>query len=222
MSSCIESFLRGTYPVIQLFAIRSGVLKNIVKVSFPPVVTYGKDIVSIDEQDNTNLQTSFDLLGEILKFNKRTILIFESSVSKGEFELVCRKVLSNIIDSNVLARALVLSLHRFSRLDREACAKERAEYVPFSVASKLIAFIEENSRAILRSLINSVSPTTISQTSTITSENGNRVDISCINTAIIMLIFEKGARRLEKTLRVFYEDDLSKGTKLIDNLKLVF
>ncbi len=78
--------------------------------------------MSIAEKDNTNLQTSFDLLGEIVKFNKRTLRLFECSVSEVEHILICDKIITNIIDSNVLVRALVLSLRRFATV--------RANYKP--------------------------------------------------------------------------------------------
>ena len=64
-----------------------------------------------------NLQTSLDLLGEIIKSNKRTLLLFESSISEPEFELICAKILSNIIDSNVFIRALAISLHKFNHVN---------------------------------------------------------------------------------------------------------
>jgi len=61
-----------------------------------------------------NLQTAFDLLGEILKFNKRTILLFESSVTSIELDVMYKKLMTNIIDSNVFIRSLSISLHRFN------------------------------------------------------------------------------------------------------------
>ena len=98
----MESFLRGTYPILQLFMVRSGVIKNIIQ-----------DIISINDKDNTNLQTSFDLLSEIIKYNKRTLMIFESSISQKEYDVICNKTLKNIVDSNVFIRSLMLSLHKF-------------------------------------------------------------------------------------------------------------
>lgn len=63
-----------------------------------------------------NLQTSFDLLGEILKYNKRTLLLFESAISAAEFSIMCSKMLSNIVDSNVFVRALIISLRKFEQV----------------------------------------------------------------------------------------------------------
>jgi len=106
ISSCLESFLRGTYPILQLLLVRSGVIKKIVR-----------DIITKNTQDETGLQTSFDLLSEIIKYNKRTLLIFESSISEEEFNIICTHMLQNIIDSNVFIRALILSLYRFEAVN---------------------------------------------------------------------------------------------------------
>eukprot|EP00826_Nyctotherus_ovalis_P003912 TRINITY_DN10813_c0_g1_i1.p4 TRINITY_DN10813_c0_g1~~TRINITY_DN10813_c0_g1_i1.p4 ORF type:complete len:100 (-),score=29.76 TRINITY_DN10813_c0_g1_i1:680-979(-) len=88
--------------MLQLLMVRSGIMESIVE-----------DIISAHAQEDTSLQTSFDLLSEIVKYNKRTLLIVESSMSEEEFNAVCGKILKNIVDSNVLVRALILSLHRF-------------------------------------------------------------------------------------------------------------
>jgi len=69
--------------------------------------------VTINEKDNMNLQTSFDLLGEIIKCNKRNILLFESQISKEELDLICEKVKNYVVDSNVFIRSLIISLNKF-------------------------------------------------------------------------------------------------------------
>lgn len=82
--------------------VRSGAVKIIVR-----------DIQSAHAKEDTSLQTSFDLLSELVKYNKRTLLIVESSMSEEEFNSVCAHVLKNIVESNVFVRALILSMHRF-------------------------------------------------------------------------------------------------------------
>jgi hypothetical protein len=72
-ASSIESFVRGCNPFLQLFIARSGILRVLIN-----------DIVSIQSQDDANLQTAFDILGETIKFNKRVILIFESHIAEAE------------------------------------------------------------------------------------------------------------------------------------------
>ena len=102
LSSCLEAFLRGSNPIFQIFIGRSGVLKNILS-----------DILSINEFDSTSLQTAFDLLGEIIKFNKRMFYIFEQSLSYLEFQLLCYKAMVFIVDSNVFLRAIFMSKQTF-------------------------------------------------------------------------------------------------------------
>ncbi len=132
--------------------------------------------MTIEEQDNTNLQTSFDLLGEIIKYNKRTLLIFESAISDLECGLLCEKIVSHIVDSNVFIRSLIISAQYFHKVtisfriydlqhDQQHCTSNHVEYIPFVQRSKLLSFITASKDMLLRKLIASVHPTTISQTS---------------------------------------------------------
>lgn len=59
MASCIEAFLRGSEPVFQKFVAKSGMLAYLIE-----------EIVSDAPKVPGCLQTSFDLLGELMKFNK--------------------------------------------------------------------------------------------------------------------------------------------------------
>lgn len=81
LSSCVESFLRGAQPAHQTFVAQSGLLEMLTKeVSSSGRVRGAADATigmsssssSDPENDGTSakaLQTSFDLLGETLKFN---------------------------------------------------------------------------------------------------------------------------------------------------------
>lgn len=102
----------------------------------------------IEEKDNMNLQTAFDLLGEILKFNKRTILIFESSLSSAELERICEKLTSNIIDSNVFIRSLLISLYRFNSVISHA---KRSATGSTAKPTKWNSFLSPNSPSCSRS-----------------------------------------------------------------------
>lgn len=59
MASCIEAFLRGSDPQFQKFVARAGMLEYLIN-----------DIISDAEKPQGCMQTSFDLLGELMKFNK--------------------------------------------------------------------------------------------------------------------------------------------------------
>lgn len=65
-------------------------------------------------EDYKNLQALFDILGEILKFNKRTIILFETSISEQEFNLIWEKAKESIIYSHGFIRSLAVSLNKFN------------------------------------------------------------------------------------------------------------
>lgn len=103
-ASSIESFVRGCNPFLQLFVARSGI--------FPVLIN---DILNIQTHDDANLQTAFDILGETIKFNKRTILIFESNIRPEDLEKIQKKCLSHLIDSNVFIRSILLTLYKHTK-----------------------------------------------------------------------------------------------------------
>ena len=212
LSSCIEAFLRGSFSLFQLIVARSGIFKNIVH-----------DILTIQEKDNTNLQTSFDLLGETLKFNKRVFLIFEGLISYSEFEMICQKSMNNIIDSNVFLRAIVLSIHRFIILDERYLREKNisfqekymevdedypSKYIYFHHISHFCNFVNENRERIIKKLLDCVEVGTISQT-----------NISCINTCIILFIFEYKRNKLEDILKELWQEDCNSSSKYVTNLR---
>lgn len=59
MASCIEAFLRGSEPAFQQFVANTGMLSYLIE-----------EIVSDATKIQGSLQTSFDLLGELMKFNR--------------------------------------------------------------------------------------------------------------------------------------------------------
>jgi hypothetical protein len=62
MASCIEAFLRGSEPIFQKFVAKSGMLAFLIE-----------DIVSDAPKIQGSMQTSFDLLGELMKFNREVL-----------------------------------------------------------------------------------------------------------------------------------------------------
>ncbi len=103
LSSCIESVLRGSNPFFQMIVIRGNIIPLIVK-----------DIITINQRNCTHLQTSYDLLGELVKFNKRAFYILESTLSASELEYILDKSIDYIVDSNVFLRSIILSNEYFN------------------------------------------------------------------------------------------------------------
>jgi hypothetical protein len=65
----------------------------------------------------TNLQTAFDLLGELVKGNQHTIEMVDSALGETNFSRFMDAVMSNLVDSNVFVRSLYLSIDAFNDSD---------------------------------------------------------------------------------------------------------
>jgi Protein of unknown function (DUF3689) len=110
LSSCLESFLRGSGPDEQVFIAISGILSY--------TVTHIVDM-GIRPSASANLQTAFDLLGELVKGNHHTIEMVDSALGETNFVRFMDAVMSNLVDSNVFVRSLYLSIDAFSDSETE-------------------------------------------------------------------------------------------------------
>lgn len=103
LASCLESFLRGSNKRHQVFVANLGIVRHIVT-----------HILAIGVKTSNNLQTAFDLLGEVVKFNRVTLEIFEACFDDDQFRDFMNIVMENLIDSNVFIRSLFLSMESIS------------------------------------------------------------------------------------------------------------
>ena len=71
-----------------------------------------QDILDIATHDDSNLQTAFDILGETIKFNKRTLLILEANIRSELLDQFKEKCLSHLGDSNVFIRGILLTMYK--------------------------------------------------------------------------------------------------------------
>ena len=64
-----------------------------------------------------NVQITFDLLGEIVKFNKINIVILNRICQEEDYQPMLLQIMEeNIIDSNVFLRSLVIGFEKFQIL----------------------------------------------------------------------------------------------------------
>jgi Trpc4-associated protein len=166
ISSCIEIMLRGNNPFFQTFTLYSGLLYCLIND-----ILYGK------QDKNQTLQISFDILGELIKFNRCCFFVLDYSFNdNGEFNEFSKKIFSDetLIDSNVFLRAIILSIYFFDSNDKKAnLSKEEF----FSENSKICKYIKGKIYDLFLKLITIIKLEQITQT-----------NISCINTALIILI----------------------------------
>lgn len=103
LASCIESFLRGSLPSEQMFVADSGLLDFLAQ-----------EISSERLHCAGSLQTSFDLLGELIKGNANVIFRLVNNLDEESFKKLMSVAAANLVDSNVFIRSLLLSLERLS------------------------------------------------------------------------------------------------------------
>mmetsp|Transcript_22381 Transcript_22381/g.41939 ORF Transcript_22381/g.41939 Transcript_22381/m.41939 type:complete len:1085 (-) Transcript_22381:135-3389(-) len=157
LASTIEAFLRGGSNEEQLLLTSWGLMDHLL--------TQLLDDVSSHSQPGM-LQTNFDLLGELTKFNRQAFHML-SSIPPERFKRLMRLALSHLVDSNVFFRWTMATLENIRGYDPDFLEENQ-----FEIALK------ENRIHILRRLMNIVSLEKISQ------EN-----ICCINTALLILLF---------------------------------
>lgn len=101
LASCVESYLRGSCFEEQLFVAQSGLLDHLLgHVTSERIHCAG------------SLQTSFDLLGELCKANVKMLRLVMSRLDNVSFHRLMEVAASNLVDSNVFIRSLVLSVER--------------------------------------------------------------------------------------------------------------
>ena len=194
ISSCVEIVLRGNNSFFQTFTCYSGLLYCLIND-----ILYGK------QDKNQMLQISFDILGELVKFNRCCFFALDYCFCDNtEFFEFTKKFVSKetLIDSNVFLRACVLSIYFFDTNDKKIEIKKE-EF--FSNKSKLCKFVKSKIHDLFYTLITVVKVESINQT-----------NISCINTALIILLVQYlKNNNLPKFLKEFRKN---KGNDAIDGL----
>nr|XP_023652427.1 short transient receptor potential channel 4-associated protein-like isoform X2 [Paramormyrops kingsleyae] len=168
----VESFLRGaTSYADQVFLLKRGLLEHILFC-----------IIDSGCKSRDVLQSYFDLLGELMKFNIDAFQRFDRYVNTEEkFQVFLTQINSSLVDSNMLVRCIVLSLDRFESQSEDVKVVETLSQC--HLLSHLARV--ENRLAFLFRLIN------IINVQTLTQEN-----VSCLNTSLVILMLARRHGRL--------------------------
>uniref|UniRef100_A0A674EEV6 Transient receptor potential cation channel, subfamily C, member 4 associated protein b n=1 Tax=Salmo trutta TaxID=8032 RepID=A0A674EEV6_SALTR len=167
----VESFLRGaTSYADQVFLLKRGLLEHILF-----------SIIDSGCKSRDVLQSYFDLLGELMKFNIDAFKRFNKYVNTEEkFQMFMTQINSSLVDSNMLVRCIILSLDRFeSQIEDVSVVEVLSECSLLSYMARV-----ENRQAFLFRLVN------IINVQILTQEN-----VSCLNTSLVVLML---ARRRDK------------------------
>jgi hypothetical protein len=180
LASCIEVLIRGNNSFFQYATIRTGLMVFLLY-----------DVI-YNESDKTQiLQLSFDILGELIKFNKANFFLLNYYfVDSNELNIFYKKIVDpkSLVDSNVFFRSILLSIEEFDKVDIHSKLPEE-KYFTFNC--KFCLFIKKKLKEVFNSLIKIVKPDEINQT-----------NISCINTALVILIIHYNKRKLADFLQV--------------------
>ncbi|KAL7985473.1 hypothetical protein Chor_004043 [Crotalus horridus] len=174
----VESFLRGaTSYADQMFLLKRGLLEHILYC-----------IVDSECKSRDVLQSYFDLLGELMKFNIDAFKRFNKYINTEE------KINSSLVDSNMLVRCITLSLDRFESQSDIKVAEVLSECCLLSYMSQMSMRM-----SFLFRLIN------IIHVQTLTQEN-----VSCLNTSLVILMLARRKDKLPFYLRTLQEMEYTK------------
>ncbi|XP_077581881.1 transient receptor potential cation channel, subfamily C, member 4 associated protein a [Stigmatopora nigra] len=179
----VESFLRGTTSYAdQMFLLKRGLLEHILFCIIDSGCT-SRDV----------LQSYFDLLGELMKFNIDAFKRFNKYVNTPEkFQTFLTQINSSLVDSNMLVRCIVLSLDRFqSQTEDVKVVEVLSECCLLSYMARM-----ENRLAFLFRLVN------IINVQTLTQEN-----VSCLNTSLVILMLARRKAKLPFYLNALREKE---------------
>ncbi len=135
LASCVEAFLRGTSAREQSFVARSGLLNHLItEITLQPYswqkglgrettdMCYIEKVCNGGGSSNVgggtgSLQTTFDMLAELCKGNLDVLQQLDNSLDANGLVRLFQVIHSNLIDSNVFLRSLVITLELFPELE---------------------------------------------------------------------------------------------------------
>lgn len=150
LASCVEAFLRGSdtrsqarappdpaqcrqgppqrsrtnaVGCLQVLLARCGLLEHLVEGVLNP-------------QCSGKLQTNFDLLGELIKCNPEVFTMFNALLDDEKYTKLMQVVVSNLVDSNVFFRSVIISLEFFATRVKELKALGCRSFPLYPTASR--------------------------------------------------------------------------------------
>uniref|UniRef100_A0A6I8PFC2 Transient receptor potential cation channel subfamily C member 4 associated protein n=1 Tax=Ornithorhynchus anatinus TaxID=9258 RepID=A0A6I8PFC2_ORNAN len=172
----VESFLRGTTSYAdQMFLLNRGLLEHILSC-----------IVDSECRSRDVLQSYFDLLGELMKFNADAFGKFNEYIdTDAKFQVFLDQINNSLVDSNMLVRCVTLSLDHFQ-------SRPGAHATRVASGCRLLAHVSQPPvrTAFLFRLLS------IIRVQTLTQEN-----VSCLNTGLVILMLARRRGELPLYLR---------------------
>jgi Trpc4-associated protein len=206
----VEAFLRGADNKDQEYVASTGLMEHLVN-----------EILKGGFRCAPLLQINFDLLGELIKFNKALFRELNRLLAGTKFDQFVEVLVANLVDSNVFVRSVVLSVDYFKKPQQMGtaisssplvCSAERQATLSSdnskygstpSFRAKvedelcmISAFVSHNTHRLLRDLMCAV------QLSDINQDN-----ICVLNTTLIFFILAEKNGELHGYLQTLRADD---------------
>ncbi|KUF80615.1 Short transient receptor potential channel 4-associated protein [Phytophthora nicotianae] len=196
LASCVEAFLRRAAPSEQLFVARTPLLQALIT----EILSGGA------YRSQGSFQSAFDLLGEMTKGNRETLQLFHGLLSNTQFAAFMEVVILNLVDSNVFIRSMLLSSEKFAKQPESGTFGMADDYE----MDRMSEFLTVNLVRLLRDLMTIV-----------TMDDINHENICCLNTAIVILVFQHRRKRLPAILEALrdHEDVSGKQGYVCDNFR---
>ncbi|KAG6954231.1 hypothetical protein JG687_00011920 [Phytophthora cactorum] len=196
LASCVEAFLRRAAPSEQLFVARTPLLQALIT----EILRGGA------YRSQGSFQSAFDLLGEMTKGNRETLQLFHGLLSNTQFATFMEVVILNLVDSNVFIRSMLLSSEKFAKQPESGTFGMADDYE----MDRMSEFLTVNLVRLLRDLMTIV-----------TMDDINHENICCLNTAIVILVFQHRRKRLPAILEALrdHEDVSGKQGYVCDNFR---
>lgn len=185
LAACVEAFIRGSDSRGQVIMAKSGMLRHLVEGV-------------LNSQCSGNLQTNFDLLGELIKWNPEAFAMFNDVLDGKTYSRFMQVVVSNLVDSNVFIRSVVLSLEYFA--SRQAQIRSLGCAYDLKTC-KLWLFLKHNSLHLLRDLMTVISVDEV-----------NQENVCCLNTALSFCIFARQHGLLDDYVASIREWEMSNSS----------
>jgi len=191
LSRTVESYLRGaTSHHDQIFLLRRGLLEHITA-----------SLIQTDTRHKEAIQSSFDLLGEMVKFSYEACKQMDSILNtEHKLRKAMTMVNNNLVDSNMFIRAMVLAAAHFKSV--------LGETEQFVSQSRLMQNFRDFDKHI-KFVMNLVS---ILKVSDLTQEN-----VSCLNTSLVILMLARRENKLARLLHNLSQHE--HGNPLLSNMR---
>eukprot|EP00051_Salpingoeca_urceolata_P035254 m.28935 g.28935 ORF g.28935 m.28935 type:complete len:890 (-) comp8985_c0_seq1:40-2709(-) len=171
LASSLENYLRGAADLDRAYFVQCGVLEYVI------------ELVLENGFKASVLQSCFDLLAEICKFNSFVFAALDKLLTQSKFDEFVQLTTRNLVASNVFIRVVFLSAEHFATRGDAAAATRLAQFV----------LNPERRVKLLCDLLSVVTVTDLDQ------EN-----ICCLNTSLLFLVSASRASTLPSLLETLY------------------